>query len=37
MFIFGWTLVPAYWIAVAGDAYFRRDLRMVPVIPVPRQ
>jgi len=31
MFIFGWTLVPAYWIAVAGDAYFCRDRRMIPI------
>jgi len=29
---FGWFLVPAYWMAVAADAYFRRDLRLVPVI-----
>jgi hypothetical protein len=30
---FGWLLAPAYWIAVADDAYFRRDLRLVPVAP----
>ncbi len=28
MFIFGWTLVPAYWIVVAADAYMRRDLNL---------
>ena len=27
MFVFGWSLVPVYWVAVAGDAYFRKDLR----------
>jgi len=31
MFIFGWTLIPAYWIAVAADAYFRHDRRMIPI------
>jgi hypothetical protein len=25
---FGWLLVPAYWIAVGADAYFRKDLRL---------
>lgn len=25
---FGWLLVPAYWIGVAADAYFRQDLRL---------
>lgn len=34
MFIFGWTLVPAYWIAVAADAYLRRDLNLT--LPKPR-
>ncbi len=24
---FGWLLVPTYWIAVAADAYLRRDLK----------
>ena len=23
----GWLLVPAYWLGVAADAYFRKDLR----------
>jgi hypothetical protein len=24
---FGWLLLPAYWIAVAADAYLRKDIR----------
>ena len=30
---FGWLLVPCYWIAVAADAYSRRNLRPVPLPP----
>jgi hypothetical protein len=29
---FGWLLVPTYWVAVAVDAYLRKDLRP-PVAP----
>ena len=28
---FGWLLVPAYWVAIAADAYSRRNLRPVPL------
>ena len=35
MFIFGWTMIPVYWVAVAADAYLRRDLNLTP--PKPRR
>jgi hypothetical protein len=34
MFVFGWTLVPVYWVAVAMDAFFRRDRNLS--LPPPR-
>lgn len=27
---FGWLMIPAYWIAVAVDAYLKKDLRPPP-------
>jgi hypothetical protein len=30
---FGWLLLPCYWIAVAVDAYSRRNLRPIPLPP----
>ena len=31
---FGWFMVPVYWIAVAVDAYLRKDLRAPHAAPV---
>ncbi|MDR3401736.1 MAG: zinc ribbon domain-containing protein [Chthoniobacter sp.] len=33
---FGWLMVPTYWVAVAADAYFRKDLRLEPAAVPPR-
>ncbi|MEI9893761.1 MAG: hypothetical protein WDN28_07630 [Chthoniobacter sp.] len=33
---FGWLMVPVYWVAVAMDAYFRKDLRLKPAAVAPR-
>jgi hypothetical protein len=31
---FGWLMVPTYWIAVAVDAYLKKDLRAPHAAPV---
>jgi len=30
---FGWLMVPTYWLAVAVDAYLRKDLRRAGSLP----
>ena len=30
---FGWLMVPTYWVAVAVDAYLRKELRQVGSLP----
>jgi hypothetical protein len=32
---FGWLMVPVYWLAVAVDAYLRKDMRHLPIAPKP--